>query len=75
MQEQDELWCILQLYDVSSEKEQPEWPTDIQQLISKFSVLFEEPKGLPPQRPYDHSIPFLTGAQPFRLRPYRYNPA
>lgn len=30
---------------------------------------------MPPERPGDHKIPILDGAQPFCLRPYRYNPA
>jgi hypothetical protein len=29
--------------------------------------------SLPPERPYDHSIPFPVGAQLFRLMHYRYN--
>lgn len=72
----DELWCILQLYAVQSDDilHTSGWPEDIDQLISQFSDLFAEPKELPPKRPYDHSIPFIAGAQPFRLRPSRYNP-
>lgn len=31
--------------------------------------------GLPPRRHINHTIPLISGAQPFRLRPYRYNPA
>jgi hypothetical protein len=30
--------------------------------------------GLPPKRHISHAIPLIPGAQPFRLRPYRYNP-
>lgn len=30
---------------------------------------------MPPKRHVNHAIPLITGAQPFRLRPYRYNPA
>lgn len=30
---------------------------------------------MPPERQGDHRIPLLEGAQPFCLRPYRYNPA
>lgn len=40
----------------------------------QFVDLFKEPATLPPERPYDYSIPFIAGAQPFMLRPYRYNP-
>jgi hypothetical protein len=50
-------------------------PKEIQDLLSRFSELFEEPTKLPPNIPYDHSIPLIPGVQPFRLRPYRYTPA
>jgi hypothetical protein len=71
LQKNDELWSILQLYAVGPEesKDNTEWPADISQLTSQFSALFEEPKELPPKRPYDRSIPFISGAQPFRLLP------
>jgi hypothetical protein len=51
-----------------------ETPAVITELVNKFSLLFEEPKGLPPKRWIDHAIPLLPGVQPFRLRPYRYTP-
>ena len=41
----------------------------------QFKPVFEPPTTLPPSRLGDHSIPLLDGAQPFCLRPYRYNPA
>lgn len=37
--------------------------------------MFTPPTELPPERQGDHIIPLLEGAQPFCLRPYRYNPA
>jgi len=37
--------------------------------------LFAKPIGLPPKRHISHTIPLVPRAQPFRLRPYRYNPA
>ena len=43
-------------------------------MIDYYSNLFAEPTGLPPSRPMNHRIPLLEGAQPFRLRPYRYTP-
>lgn len=75
LQRGDDVWCILQLYTVDPEEPTDDWPKEVQELISKFQELFEDPKGLPPRRPYDHSISFIPGVQPFRLRPYRYNPA
>jgi hypothetical protein len=52
----------------------PAVPHEILQLLAKFSYLFQAPKDLPPQRSQDHEIPLLPGAQPFKIRPYHYNP-
>lgn len=49
-------------------------PIPIQQLLTEFAQLFEEPR-VPPQRLFDHSIPLCPGARPVNLRPYRYNHA
>lgn len=46
----------------------------IQQLVKEFQTIFEEPTGLPPKRAFNHAIPLIPGAQPFRLQPYRYTP-
>jgi hypothetical protein len=48
-------------------------PDDLQQLLQQFAPVFNPPTGLPPPRTGDHKIPLLEGAQPFCLRPYRYN--
>ncbi|MDP1020133.1 hypothetical protein Q6284_33490, partial [Klebsiella pneumoniae] len=48
--------------------------TSPKEVEHQFVDLFKEPATLPPERPYDSSIPFIAGAQPFMLRPYRYNP-
>lgn len=74
LQKNDEIWCVLQLYNVQLLGVVDNCPKAIQALLSQFSELFEEPTELPPNRPYDHSIHLLPGAQPFRLRPCRYNP-
>lgn len=50
-------------------------PVEIEALISEFGHLFAEPRGLPPQRSFDHTIPLLPGARPVNVRPYRYSPA
>lgn len=41
-------------------------------LLHKFKNLFDSPKGLPPQRPFDHRIPLLPNTVPVNVRPYRY---
>ncbi|KAK1670478.1 hypothetical protein QYE76_058637 [Lolium multiflorum] len=49
-------------------------PPAVQKIIEEFNHLFHEPTTLPPVRAQDHSIPMLPGAQPFKVRPYRYSP-
>ena len=44
----------------------------LQQLLSKFSGLFMEPTGLPPQRAHDHHIPLQDNSNPVATKPYRY---
>ena len=53
----------------------PPLPTELQDLLQQFESVFAPPTALPPERSGDHKIPLLEGAQPFFLRPYRYNPA
>ena len=50
-------------------------PTAVTDLLREFQHLFEEPRGLPPRRAFDHAIPLLPGAKPVNVRPYRYSPA
>ena len=47
---------------------------EVQALLQKFSAVFEEPKGVPPRRKYDHTIPLIPGATPVAVRPYRVAP-
>jgi hypothetical protein len=60
LQHDDSLWCILEVFLVKPDSNSAPWPEDIQ---------------LPPNRSHSHTIPFIPGAQPFRLRPYRFNPS
>lgn len=53
----------------------PTLPEDLQQVIQQFADVFAPPSELPPSRVGDHKIPLIEGAQPFCLRPYRYNSA
>jgi len=43
------------------------------ELLECYKELFREPKGLPPIRTYDHTIPMKERAQAINLRPYRYS--
>lgn len=70
LEQQDKLWCILELQAMSTSVQLPE---DIQTIVDQYSELFLPPSGLPPKRSSAHTIPLIPGAQPFRLRPYRYN--
>lgn len=67
------LWYFVQVYAVDQQTLKVVPPV-IEQLVSFYAELFQEPKGLPPKRLYDHKIPLLPGATPAKLRPYRYNP-
>jgi len=49
-------------------------PEEIQQIIHKYSSIFQPLPGLPPKRDGDHTIPLMPGSTPFLLRPYKYNP-
>lgn len=45
---------------------------EIDRLITNFSVIFDEPQGLPPTRTFDHGIPLKVETQPINVHPYRY---
>lgn len=53
-------------------QEQVNMPSEISQLLVRFSDVFALPKSLPPNRALDHQIPLLPEAKPFKLKPYRY---
>jgi len=75
MERDDAVWGIVQVYDVQPDlPSKPKLPPEIQNIIKEFDSIFQPIPHLPPQRPKDHTIPLISGAQPFRLRPYRYNP-
>lgn len=68
---------VLQLFELGVSSDNTaitETMDNIKQLVQEYADLFKEPSGLPPKRPYDHTIPLIPGAQPFRLRPNRYTP-
>jgi hypothetical protein len=78
MEKHDAILYCVQLNVTSDENglshtEDPH-PEEIDSLIKQYQSIFQPIPGLPPKRPGDHTIPLLQGAQPFRLRPYRYTP-
>jgi hypothetical protein len=48
------------------------WRPLLDRLLDQFGSIFEEPRGLPPARPYDHRIHLLPGTAPVAVRPYHY---
>jgi hypothetical protein len=44
----------------------------LDRILDQFGSIFEEPRGLPPARPYDHRIHLLPGTALVAVRPYRY---
>ena len=50
-------------------------PPQISALVQQYDNVFQETADLPPQRPEDHHIPLVPGAQPVNIRPYRYSSA
>jgi hypothetical protein len=77
IKKKDETWCVVVIYSLEDEdtRERNGLAPEIQKMIREYGALFEEPKGVPPNRNMTHSIPLLQGAQPFRSQPYRYTPA
>ena len=65
----------MEVFHITDSEISSSWPSDIHAIIDQCSHLFDKPTGLPPQRHINHTIPLMEGAQPFRLRSYRYNPA
>jgi len=46
--------------------------TDLDNLLTEFDAIFQEPRGLSPARSYDHRINLEPGTHPVVVRPYRY---
>ncbi|XP_027102590.1 uncharacterized protein [Coffea arabica] len=51
---------------------QKDIPELVEQVLQQFPQIFATPTGLPPERELDHQIPLKPGAEPFKLKPYRY---
>lgn len=74
LQVQEAVLHFVHLCAVKPDPEVMEILAAVGQLLSEFTALFEEPRGLPPQRPFDYDIELLPGVAPVNIRPYRYNP-
>lgn len=65
------------LLSLQSNMTTPPLPTlhpqpDIATILQSYSVVFNEPKSLPPKRQFDHHIPLEPDAKPVNVRPYRF---
>lgn len=47
-------------------------PPELSQVLSNFSIVFELPQCLPPQKAVDHRIVLNERQSPVNVRPYRY---
>ena len=47
-------------------------PSEIAQLLSNFSHVFNPPTSLPPKQSHDHQIMLQPNVQPVSVRSYRY---
>ena len=74
--------CSLRSIDSQEQEENPTTTglqsdltenTAFTNLQAEYQELFEEPRGLPPPRSHDHSIPLKEGSNPVNLRPYRHS--
>lgn len=64
---------FFQIIPSTTSSSQPKsYPSEIGQLLAKFSHVFESPTSLPPRRSHDHQIPLQPSAGPVSVRPYRY---
>ncbi|CAJ2662565.1 unnamed protein product [Trifolium pratense] len=53
-----------------------DFPTNIEPeiaiLLHTYKDLFNTPSALPPSRSHNHTIPLIEGANPVKVKPYRY---
>ncbi|XP_052203652.1 uncharacterized protein LOC127808947 [Diospyros lotus] len=63
---------LLELGCLTAEAVEVDIPDSLQEVLSDFEAVFEEPRGLPPHRRRDHTITLQPGVPPVSVRPYRY---
>lgn len=68
-----------QCYAIKIERKGPEPPVDsgkrhqdITNILTKYSMVVNEPQGLPLKRRFDHHIPLKDESQAVNVHPYRY---
>ncbi len=65
--------CVLQQCNNTQDEQEMPLNPELSMLLDQYPDIFEEPKGLPPQRKEDHRIPLQPGTMPVNLRPYRHS--
>jgi hypothetical protein len=71
----NDIWAVAELSTINEEVQVSVGiPVAVQQLLSEYADIFQEPTELPPQRELDHAIHLLPDAAPVNCRPYRYSP-
>ena len=69
----NDIWAMVVVTSPDT-SEAPATCPQVEQLLAQYQDVFEDPKTLPPERVYDHTIPLLPNAVPVNARPYRYSP-
>ena len=69
----NDIWAMVVVTSPDT-SEAPATCPQVEQLLAKYQDVFEDPKTLPPERVYDHTITLLPNVVPVNARPYRYSP-
>lgn len=69
----NDVWAVAVVELLPEDKANPV-PAEVQEVLTEFQDVFEEPQGLPPERAYDHAISTIPGAIPVNSKPYKYSP-
>ncbi|MCH80874.1 Ty3/gypsy retrotransposon protein, partial [Trifolium medium] len=65
--------CLKTIDDEDIFKEVPtNTEPEIAMLLHTYKNLFKPPTALPPNRYHNHAIPLMEGANPVKVKPYRY---
>ncbi|KAL1555793.1 hypothetical protein AAHA92_11493 [Salvia divinorum] len=65
--------CNMGLTDSSTSDEFPaDLPSEVLTVLQGYRSVFDQPRGLPPSRLFDHRIHLLPNTKPVNVRPYRY---
>lgn len=65
----NDVWAV-PVVELLPDKEESPLPLEVQEVLTEFKDVFEEPTGLPPERVHDHTISTIPGAIPVNSKPY-----